>query len=69
MEVVEVAAPLGLEGDADATRLQAATAQAIADGRHVDLTDFLERNLASVFVNEAQGNPLQPDVQYRGTSL
>ncbi|HLF11062.1 MAG TPA: TonB-dependent receptor, partial [Gammaproteobacteria bacterium] len=32
----------------------------------LDLADFMKRNMASVFVNEAQGNPLQPDIQYRG---
>ncbi len=32
----------------------------------LDLADFMKRNLGSVFVNEAQSNPLQPDVQYRG---
>ena len=26
----------------------------------------MKRSLGSVFVNEAQSNPLQPDVQYRG---
>ena len=67
IEVVEVVAPLSLESQAQAARnSQAATAQAIAAARNLDLAQFLERNLASVFINEAQGNPLQPDVQYRG---
>ena len=67
IEVVEVVAPLSLEGQAQAAHnSQAATAQAIAAARTLDLAQFLERNLASVFINEAQGNPLQPDVQYRG---
>ncbi|MET3823871.1 iron complex outermembrane receptor protein [Burkholderia sp. PvR073] len=30
------------------------------------LTDYLERNVSSVDVNEAQGNPYQADVTYRG---
>ncbi len=32
----------------------------------LDLADFMKRSMGSVFVNEAQSNPLQPDVQYRG---
>jgi len=32
----------------------------------LDITELMNRNLGSVFINEAQSNPLQPDVQYRG---
>ena len=67
IEVVEVVAPLSLDAGAQAaSNSQAASAQAIAAARTLDLAQFLERNLASVFINEAQGNPLQADVQYRG---
>lgn len=31
-----------------------------------DLTDYLKRLSGGVFVNEMQGNPLQPDINYRG---
>ncbi|MBB4841755.1 outer membrane receptor protein involved in Fe transport [Paucibacter oligotrophus] len=34
----------------------------------LDLPDYLARNLASVSLNEAQGNPLQADLNYRGFS-
>ncbi len=33
------------------------------------LSDHLTRRVGGIFVNEAQGNPLQPDVQYRGFTL
>ena len=66
LEVVDVVAPLNLEGGAGALNIQAASAEQIAAARALDLADFLKRNAASVFVNEAQGNPLQGDVQYRG---
>lgn len=33
-----------------------------------DLSDMLNRRLTNVFVNEIQGNPFQPDVNYRGYS-
>ena len=69
-ELVEVVGqtPLGAGVDADrvASNVQSATAEEIREQRVLDLADFMKRNLASVFVNEAQNNPLQPDVQYRG---
>ena len=69
-EVVDVVGqtPLGtgVEADRIASNVQSATAEDLRDQRALDLADFMKRNLASVFVNEAQSNPLQPDVQYRG---
>jgi outer membrane receptor protein involved in Fe transport len=32
----------------------------------LDLSDFLNRRLTNVHINEIQGNPFQPDVNYRG---
>jgi outer membrane receptor protein involved in Fe transport len=32
----------------------------------LDLTQYMNRASGSVFINEAQNNPLQPDVQFRG---
>ena len=61
-EVIAVAAPLNADGGA--ANAQRAVVDASASG--LDLADFMRRELGSVFVNEAQGNPLQPDVQYRG---
>ena len=67
IEVVEVVAPSTLADADDATaNMQAATARDIEQARSLDLADFMRRNLSGVFVNEAQGNPLQGDVQYRG---
>jgi iron complex outermembrane receptor protein len=69
-EVVEVIGqtPLGANTDGDSVtgHVQGATSEDLAEQRALDLADFMKRNLASVFVNEAQSNPLQPDVQYRG---
>jgi outer membrane receptor protein involved in Fe transport len=69
-EIVEVIGrtPLGADIDADqiAANVQRVTAEDIASQHALDLTQFMQRNLGSVFVNEAQNNPLQPDLQYRG---
>ncbi len=60
--------PLGATLDVDrvAGNVQTATAAQIREQGALDLADFMKRSLGSVFVNDAQSNPLQPDVQYRG---
>lgn len=46
--------------------VQSASGAAIARSQAIDLTAFMNRNLAGVHINEIQGNPFQPDVSYRG---
>lgn len=46
--------------------VQTASADDIDRSQSLDLADFLRHNLGSVTHNDAQNNPLQPDVQYRG---
>ncbi|MBN9661110.1 MAG: TonB-dependent receptor [Acidobacteria bacterium] len=46
--------------------VKAATDRDIESSGALDVADFLNRRLANVFVNEIQGNPLQPDVNFRG---
>ncbi len=69
-DVIEVigVTPLGGELDTDriATNVQTASAAEIREQGALDLADFMRRSMGSVFVNDAQNNPLQPDVQYRG---
>jgi iron complex outermembrane receptor protein len=69
-EVIDVVGttPLGSTVDADriAANVQTVTAEELRRQGALDLADFMRRNLGSVFVNDAQNNPLQPDVQYRG---
>ncbi len=70
LDVIEVVGttPLGGELDTDdiAANVQTASAGELRERGALDLADFMNRSLGSVFVNEAQSNPLQPDVQYRG---
>lgn len=51
----EIAAPVQTGTEADLEQSGA-----------LNLTDFLNRRLDGVFLNEVQGNPFQPDVNYRG---
>src|SRR5580704_15403377 len=46
--------------------VQTALASDILQSGALDLSDFLNRRLSGVHLNEVQGNPFQPDVNYRG---
>jgi outer membrane receptor protein involved in Fe transport len=46
--------------------VQTATERDIRQSGALDLSDFLNRRLNGVHVNEVQGNPFQPDINYRG---
>ncbi len=48
---------------------QAASAEDIQNAQAQSLSDFLARKLGSVFVSDAQNNPYQPDLFYRGYSI
>ena len=59
-------AGVDLARDEIAAPVQTASARDIQDSGALDLSDFLNRRLNGVYVNEMQGNPFQPDVNYRG---
>jgi len=46
--------------------VQAVTGAEMQKQESVSVPDYLDRNIGSVSVNEAQGNPFQPDVNFRG---
>ncbi len=46
--------------------LQTASAEAIARAGAASLAGFLRRSFGGVSANDAQNNPLQPDILYRG---
>lgn len=48
------------------TPVQIATHADIAQSGALDISDFMNRRLNGVEVNEMQSNPFQPDVNYRG---
>ena len=68
---VDVVAATPLAGtdlaiDQIAAPVQTATAADIANSGALDLGDFMNRRLNGVYLNEMQGNPFQPDVNFRG---
>ena len=68
VEVVGVTALPGLDLPRDQVpaAVQTATGTDLARSQAADLSQFLNRRLGGVHLNEMQGNPLQPDVNYRG---
>jgi len=46
--------------------VQSATSREIDRSHAPDVTAFMNRALGSVYINEIQENPLQPDVNFRG---
>lgn len=57
---------LNLTKDQLPGNVQSATSAEIRDSQALNLTDYLNRNLQSINVNDYQGNPFQVDVSYRG---
>ena len=46
--------------------IQTATADDLDNASILNVADFLRQNFSSVSANDAQNNPMQPDIQYRG---
>jgi iron complex outermembrane receptor protein len=65
---VIVTAPYGttLDSSRVPSSVQVADAQDIVRLQATDITEVLNRSFASVNINHAQNNPLQPDVYFRG---
>jgi outer membrane receptor protein involved in Fe transport len=55
-----------LTTDQVAGEVQTASAADVANSGALDLPAFLNRQLNGVYINEMQGNPFQPDVNFRG---
>src|SRR5262249_8719235 len=68
MEIIETTPLPGLDLRIDEipAPVQTAVSAEIAASGALDVSDFLNRRFAGVFVNEIQGNPFQPDLNYRG---
>ena len=60
---------VGLPEELIPFNVQTATSEDLDRSQSLGLTDFMNRNLGSITINDAQNNPLQADVQYRGYTL
>jgi len=70
VDVVSVTPLAGTDLSIDqiASPVQTATSADINNSGALDLADFMNRRLNGIYFNEMQGNPFQPDVNYRGYS-
>ncbi|MES9941741.1 MAG: TonB-dependent receptor [Candidatus Thiodiazotropha sp. 6PLUC2] len=57
---------VGIERDRLPMHTEVATDEDMEQQQSLDLSEFLNQRFGSVFLNEAQNNPLQPDLLYRG---
>ncbi len=55
-----------LSVDQVAASVQTATAADVENSGALDIGDFMNRRLNGVYLNEMQGNPFQPDINFRG---
>ena len=56
----------GLDRHKVPAHVQSATADQLAEQHALDLSQYMNRNFTGIFINEAQSNPLQNDIQFRG---
>jgi iron complex outermembrane recepter protein len=49
-----------------AANVQTVNSEQLSNAKTTSLSEYMNRYLGSVSVNEAQNNPLQPDIYYRG---
>lgn len=68
IEVIETTPLVGVDLTKDQipAPVQTASAKDIANSGSLDLSSFLNRRMNGVSLNEMQGNPFQPDVNFRG---
>ena len=57
---------LGIPIDQVPSNVQVVKGQALQSQQSLGIADFLNHNLSGVNINEAQNNPYQPDVNFRG---
>ena len=56
----------GIAANKIPANIQTVSAKQLEDTQSLSLAEYINRYLGSVSINEAQNNPLQPDIYYRG---
>lgn len=51
------------------SNVQVMSAEEMAKAQSISIADYMNQYMGSVSVNDAQNNPLQPDLQYRGFTV
>lgn len=66
VQVTPVGGTTGLSAEKIPYHVQSAFSDDIESLQSLHLADFLNRSMGSISINDAQNNPLQPDISYRG---
>jgi outer membrane receptor protein involved in Fe transport len=64
--VTPIGSSTGLRKEKIPYNIQSAVSDDIENMQSLHVADFLNRTMGSVAINDAQNNPLQPDISYRG---
>lgn len=56
----------GVDANKLPSNIQTVSAEKLQKAQSISLADYINQYLGSVSINEAQNNPLQPDIYYRG---
>jgi outer membrane receptor protein involved in Fe transport len=59
----------GISSDKISANVQVMTADDLAKSQNLSIAEYMNKNMGSVTVNDAQNNPMQPDIQYRGFTV
>lgn len=68
-EVIVTTTPLdrlGVPRDQIPANVQSASSEDFSRQKPTTITGFMDQNMSGVYVNEAQSNPFQPDLSFRG---
>ncbi|MCK5477940.1 MAG: TonB-dependent receptor [Methylococcales bacterium] len=71
LDIIEVigASPIqagGISIDKIPANVQTVSAEELQKAQSLSMADYMNRYMGSVNINDAQNNPFQPDIQYRG---
>ena len=59
----------GISRDKVSANVQIMTAEDLEKSQNLSIAEYMNQYMGSVTVNDAQNNPMQPDIQYRGFTV
>ena len=73
LEALSIVNTTPLGGELDVNKVPASvqlmTAEQLRKAQSISIADYMNQYMGSVSINDAQNNPMQPDVQYRGFTI
>jgi len=59
----------GVSRDKISANVQVMTAEDLEKSQNLSVAEYMNKYMGSVTINDAQNNPMQPDIQYRGFTI